>query len=80
MTTDWRYLTWAQACIIDRYFTFQKESVDLILNLLDGSEHRGHKVKVERAQFTMKGNFDPTKKKKKLSNREKNKLKEKQAK
>ena len=50
------------------------------MNLLDGSEHRGHKVKVERAQFTMKGNFDPTKKKKKLSNREKNKLKEKQAK
>lgn len=59
---------------------FQKESVDLILNLLDGSEYRGHKVKVERAQFTMKGDFDPSKKKKKLSNREKKKLKERQAK
>lgn len=59
---------------------FQKESVDLILNLLDGGDYRGHKVKVERAQFSMKGDFDPAKKKKKLSNREKKKLKERQAK
>ncbi|XP_052239188.1 HIV Tat-specific factor 1-like [Dreissena polymorpha] len=58
----------------------KKESVDLILNLLDGADYRGHTIAVQRAQFTMKGNYDPTKKKKKLSNREKNKLKERQAK
>ncbi|WAR07591.1 HTSF1-like protein [Mya arenaria] len=58
----------------------KKESVDLILSLLDGADYKGHKVHVEPAQFSMKGNFDPTKKKKKLSNREKNKFREKQAK
>jgi len=58
----------------------QKESVDLILNILDGGEYRGHTIHVERAQFTMKGDFDPTKKKKKLSNREKKKFRERQAK
>lgn len=58
----------------------KKESVDLILNLLDGAEYRGHKIKVERAQFQLKGDYDPSKKKKKLSNKEKRKLKERQAK
>ncbi|KAL4232710.1 HIV Tat-specific factor 1 [Mactra antiquata] len=58
----------------------KKESVDLVLNLLDGSDFRGHTLKVERAQFSLKGSYDPSKKKKKLSNKEKRKLKEKQAK
>jgi hypothetical protein len=58
----------------------QKESVDLVLNLLDGSEYNGHTISVTRAQFSMKGDFDPSKKKKKLSNKEKRRLKERQAK
>ncbi len=58
----------------------QQESVDLTLNILDGSEVRGHKVSVERAQFQMKGSFDPKKKRKKMSNKEKRKFKEKQEK
>lgn len=33
----------------------KRESVDLALQLLDGYEHRGHKLKVEVARFTMKG-------------------------
>ena len=60
--------------------SFQKESVDLALNILDGSDVRGHKIKVERASFNMKGDYDPSKKKKKLTNKEKRKFKEKQAK
>lgn len=58
----------------------KKESVDLILNLLDGADYKGHKIHVERAQFHMKGDYDPSKKKKKLTNKEKRKLKERQAK
>lgn len=58
----------------------KKESVDLVLNLLDGSEYNGHTISVTRAQFSMKGDFDPSKKKKKLSNKEKRRLKERQAK
>ncbi|XP_045197517.1 HIV Tat-specific factor 1-like isoform X2 [Mercenaria mercenaria] len=58
----------------------KKESVDLALNLLDGLEYKGHKIKAERAQFHLKGEYDPSKKKKKLTNKEKRRLKERQAK
>ena len=58
----------------------QVESVDLALKLLDGSELRGSKIHVEKAKFTMKGEFDPSKKRKKLTNKEKKKMKEKQQK
>lgn len=51
------------------------ESVDLALKLLDGADYRGHKVKVERAKFQMKGQYDP-KLKPKMKKR-KEKLKEK---
>ncbi|KAH7697931.1 HIV TAT specific factor 1 [Aphelenchoides avenae] len=47
------------------------ESVELALTIIDGSEHDGHKIHVERAQFQMKGDFDPKKKKKRLSAAEK---------
>ncbi|XP_061169553.1 HIV Tat-specific factor 1-like [Saccostrea echinata] len=56
------------------------ESVELALKILDGYDIRGHKIHVERAKFTMKGNFDPSKKRKKLTNKEKKRLKEKQQK
>ncbi|ESO84279.1 hypothetical protein LOTGIDRAFT_62731, partial [Lottia gigantea] len=58
----------------------KKESVDLALKLLDGLEYNGSTISVEKAQFEMKGEFDPTKKKKKLSNKQKRKMKEKQEK
>ncbi|KAH9508976.1 HIV Tat-specific factor 1 [Bulinus truncatus] len=56
------------------------ESVTLALQILDGMDVRGHAISVERARFEMKGNFDPTKKKKKLSNKAKQRLKERQQK
>ncbi|KAK3097780.1 hypothetical protein FSP39_013131 [Pinctada imbricata] len=56
------------------------ESVDLALKLLDGYNLRGSTIHVEKAKFTMKGEFDPSKKRKKLSNKEKKKMKEKQQK
>ena len=63
------------------YLLLQSESVDLALQLLDESELRGHKIHVEKAKFEMKGNYDPNKRKyKKLSNKEKRKAKENQAK
>jgi len=55
--------------------------VKLCLQLLDGSDYKGHAIKVEKAKFEMKGKYDPSKsgviteaQKKKLS-----KKKEKQA-
>lgn len=47
------------------------ESVELALTILDGSEQDGHKIHVERAKFQMKGDFDPKKKKKRLTAAEK---------
>ena len=54
--------------------------MELALDVLDESDVKGHKIKVERATFELKGEFDPKKKKKKLSNKAKNKLKERQQK
>lgn len=49
--------------------------------MLDEYDVRGYKIHVERASFEMKGNYDPNKRKyKKLSNKEKRKAKENQAK
>ncbi|KAK7106936.1 17S U2 SnRNP complex component HTATSF1-like [Littorina saxatilis] len=58
----------------------KQESVELALNILDGSNVNGNIISVERAKFQLKGAFDPAKKKKKLSNKAKRKLKERQAK
>lgn len=60
---------------------FQKESVDLALNLLDGYDVRGHKIKIEKAHFTMKGqSYDPNLKPKKKRRKDKEKLKKMQEK
>lgn len=57
------------------------ESVDLALKLLDGSEFKGKKIKVERAKFQMKGgSYDPKLKPKKPRKKEQDKLKKMQAK
>ncbi|XP_018325265.1 HIV Tat-specific factor 1 [Agrilus planipennis] len=50
----------------------KKESVDLALNVLDGYNYKGHKVKVERAKFQMKGEYNPSlKPKRKKKDKEK---------
>lgn len=56
------------------------ESVDLALKLLDGYDHRGHKIKVEKAKFQMKGIYNPTLKPKMKKKKEKLKLKKVQEK
>lgn len=76
------YLSLQVVLISDNFLCFcvQVESVELALKILDGYEVRGNKIHVERAKFTMKGSFDPSKKRKKLTNKEKKRLKEKQQK
>lgn len=54
------------------------ESVELALQILDGWELNNHKIKVERAKFELKGKFDPTKKKRKLTAAQKKKFFESQ--
>ncbi|KAF5303935.1 hypothetical protein FQA39_LY01720 [Lamprigera yunnana] len=56
------------------------ESVNLALQLLDGSDLKGNKVKIERAKFQMKGTFDPKLKPKKRKKKEVEKLKKMQEK
>ncbi|ELU04565.1 hypothetical protein CAPTEDRAFT_225820 [Capitella teleta] len=56
------------------------ESVDLALEILDGNDIRGNRVTVERAKFELKGQYDPKKKRRKLTNKEKKRIKEKQEK
>jgi len=58
----------------------QPESVDLALQILDGAEMRGHVVSVEHAKFELKGQYDPSKKRRKLTKQEKKKAREKQEK
>lgn len=55
------------------------ESVELALNVLDGYEIRDKKIKVERAKFEMRGEYNPALKPK-LTKAEKQKLKETQQK
>ncbi|KJH47510.1 hypothetical protein DICVIV_06397 [Dictyocaulus viviparus] len=45
----------------------KKESVDLALSILDGYNLNGKEVRVEKARFELKGEFDPSKKRKKLT-------------
>jgi len=54
------------------------DSVDLALQILDGGFLKNNQVKVERAKFTLKGQYDPTKKPKQKKRKEKEKLKKKQ--
>lgn len=53
------------------------ESVDLALSILDGYVFRDHTIKVERAKFSLKGEFDPTKKPKKKKSNKRDKEKQK---
>lgn len=56
------------------------ESVDLALKLLDGYDFKGKKIKVERAKFQLKGEYDPKLKPKTKKRKEKQKLKRMQEK
>jgi HIV Tat-specific factor 1 len=48
------------------------ESVELALNLLEGTELRGHKIGVQRAEFQMRGEYNPAlKPKRKKKDKEK---------
>lgn len=53
----------------DALCTFIKvESVDLALQLLDECDFKGKTVRVERAKFTLKGEYDPNKRPKRKKN------------
>ncbi|KAG7308029.1 hypothetical protein JYU34_006667 [Plutella xylostella] len=56
------------------------ESVELALNILDGSDFKGNKIKVERAQFQQKGEYNPALKPKKKKKKELEKIKKMQQK
>lgn len=53
------------------------ESVDLAIQILDGYLLNDKLIKVERAKFTMKGTYDPSKRPKKRKAQEKRRMKEK---
>lgn len=55
------------------------ESVELALNLLDEYDVKGRKIRVERAQFQMKGEYNPGLKPKRKK-KDKEKLKKMQEK
>lgn len=54
------------------------ESVDLALQIIDGWDLNGCKVSCERAKFELKGDFDPAKKKRKLTPAQKKRFLESQ--
>uniref|UniRef100_A0A1I7UD52 17S U2 SnRNP complex component HTATSF1 n=1 Tax=Caenorhabditis tropicalis TaxID=1561998 RepID=A0A1I7UD52_9PELO len=56
----------------------KKESVELACNILDGAQLKGHELKVEEAQFQMKGEFDPSRKRRKLTAAQKKRYMEQQ--
>lgn len=53
--------------------------MELALNVLDGYDFRGHKINVTRAEFQMRGEYNPALKPKKRKN-EKEKMKKMQEK
>ena len=50
----------------------------MALQILDGCDVRGKKLSVEQAQFELKGEYDPSKKRKKLSAQQKKRWLERQ--
>ncbi|CAG7826082.1 unnamed protein product [Allacma fusca] len=63
----------------DAVVTYIKvESVDLALQILDGAYLKDKQVKVERAKFTLKGEYDPSKKPKTKKRKDKEKAKKQQ--
>jgi HIV Tat-specific factor 1 len=65
--------------LIFRLLPLQVESVELALNVLDGYDVRGHKISVTRAEFQMRGEYNPALKPKKRKN-DKEKMKKMQEK
>lgn len=61
------------------FFPFQVESVELALNVLDGTDVRGKTISVQRAEFQMRGEYNPALKPRKRKN-EKEKMKKMQEK
>jgi len=53
----------------------KRESLELVMNLLNGTMLRKSKISVEQAKFEIKGNYDPSKKPKMLTKKEKEKIK-----
>lgn len=53
------------------------ESVQLAEQILDGSLFKDREIKVEKAKFQLKGQYDPTKKPRKLKAKDKQKMKQK---
>lgn len=56
------------------------ESVNLALQLLDGYDYKGKTIKVEKAKFSMKGEFDPKLKPKMKKRKDKQKMRKMQEK
>ncbi|VDD88168.1 unnamed protein product, partial [Enterobius vermicularis] len=56
----------------------KKGSVDLALKILDGWDINGREIHVEKAKYEMKGEFDPSKKRKRLTAAQKKKFLENQ--
>lgn len=44
---------------ISHVFSLQVESVELALNVLDGTDVRGKTISVQRAEFQMRGEYNP---------------------
>ncbi len=58
----------------------QIESVDLAMQILDGCTFKGSTISIEPAKFEMKGEFDPKKKRKRLTAAQKKRMIEQQQK
>lgn len=71
------YLTNCDFTFIFFSLFFQIESVDLALELLDNYDVRGHKIRVQRAEFQLKGEYNPSLKPK-IKKKEKEKMKKMQ--
>ncbi|XP_047526036.1 HIV Tat-specific factor 1 homolog [Pieris napi] len=76
------YMDKEQSCFKgDALCTYIKiESVNLALSLLDGCDFKGNKIKVEKAHFQLKGEYNPALKPKKKRKKELEKIKKMQQK
>ncbi|KAK8775922.1 hypothetical protein V5799_030732, partial [Amblyomma americanum] len=64
--------------VAQRSSGYKVESVELALRILDGYRLRDKEIRVERAQFQLKGSYDPAMKpKKKKQSKDKERLKKK---
>lgn len=58
--------------VVIKVFVLQPESIDLALQILDGYNFKGNILSVQRAEFQMKGDFNPSMRRK-LTKQEKKK-------